>query len=128
MNFLLCLLGGACFVRRTDIIPEPFEMRKCFCATVMLLSRMFKLYSCIMNNIPTEEKAAPNEILSSGAGCYAIEKLLLIVCIKCGIVTVKQRMDTLDRVKQVADGLVVVEGIDNVGNILAHIDLGIPLF
>ena len=36
-------------------------------------------------------------------------------------------MDTLDRIEKLAYGIVVVEGIDNVRNVLTHIYLNEPL-
>ena len=36
-------------------------------------------------------------------------------------------MDPLDRIEKLADGIVMVEGVDDVGNVFAHIDLYVPL-
>ena len=44
----------------------------------------------------------------------------------CAIL-VHQLLDTLTGIKKVADGSIMVEGIDDISNILAHIAVDIPL-
>lgn len=43
------------------------------------------------------------------------------------VISRHDRLDTLHRVQQIADGSIVVERVDNVGDILAHIAVDIPL-
>ena len=45
---------------------------------------------------------------------------------KLRLVLLKESGDTLVGLEQLADGVVVVEGINNVGNVFAHIDLNVP--
>lgn len=38
-----------------------------------------------------------------------------------------RRLDPLHRIEQIADGSIVIQGVDDIGNVFAHIAVDVPL-
>ena len=51
----------------------------------------------------------------------------LLISLKRRLVAIDEIMDAFNGIEQIADGLVMVEGIDDICNVLAHINLNVPL-
>jgi hypothetical protein len=57
---------------------------------------------------------------------YRLVFYLSLAQYKLSLMLIYQRMDALCRIKQTADGSVVIERVDQICHVLAHIDLGVP--